>query len=112
MNAEWAFLEHLFDIGWQTTDRWLAENFEHLGRRSTFNARAQYQGEEQALPDPKMASVQACIANRERLSTRPSERREREPGPMAGSDATSNHGPRIALAPARLSGVTGWKAST
>ncbi|HEY9550310.1 MAG TPA: patatin-like phospholipase family protein, partial [Kiloniellaceae bacterium] len=56
MNAEWAFLEHLFDIGWQTTDRWLAENFEHLGRRSTFNVRAQYQGEEQELPDPKMAS--------------------------------------------------------
>lgn len=55
MNAEWAFLEHLFDVGWQTTDRWLAENIEHLGKRSTLDLRATYQGEEQEIPNPEMA---------------------------------------------------------
>src|SRR3546814_8853692 len=54
MNAEWAFLQHLFDIGWRATDDWLAANFEHLGKRSTIDTRAMYQGEEQELPDPKL----------------------------------------------------------
>src|SRR3546814_8866351 len=40
MNAEWAFLQHLFDIGWRATDDWLAANFEHLGKRSTIDTRA------------------------------------------------------------------------
>ncbi|MGF1631348.1 MAG: patatin-like phospholipase family protein [Kiloniellaceae bacterium] len=45
MNAEWAFLEHLFDIGQRAADAWLAENFKHLGKRSTVDLRAMYQGE-------------------------------------------------------------------
>ncbi|MGF1594419.1 MAG: patatin-like phospholipase family protein [Kiloniellaceae bacterium] len=44
MNAEWAFLEHLFDIGWRAADIWLEENFRHLGKRSTLDIRAMYQG--------------------------------------------------------------------
>ena len=45
LNAEWAFLEHLFEIGYRRADAWLAENFEHLGKRSTVDIRAMYQGE-------------------------------------------------------------------
>ena len=56
LNAEWPFLEHLFDIGWQTADRWLAEHFEHLGKRSTLDLRAMYQGEERELPNPEIAA--------------------------------------------------------
>src|SRR3546814_9898275 len=37
-----------------------------------------------------------------RLSSRPSDRREREPGTMVRPGAEPLHGPRIALAPARL----------
>jgi NTE family protein len=37
MNAEWAFLRHLHDIGERTADAWLRQNFEHLGQRSTFD---------------------------------------------------------------------------
>ncbi len=44
INAEWAFLEHLFDIGRRSAADWLDENFEHLGQRSTVDARAMFQG--------------------------------------------------------------------
>ena len=35
MNNEWAFLRHLHEIGWRAADRWLAENREAVGVRST-----------------------------------------------------------------------------
>ena len=44
LNAEWAFLEHLFDIGRRAADGWLEENFADLGKRSTVDIRAMYQG--------------------------------------------------------------------
>jgi len=44
LNAEWAFLEHLFDIGRRAADGWLEENFADLGTRSTVDIRAMYQG--------------------------------------------------------------------
>jgi NTE family protein len=53
MNAEWAFLEHLFEVGWKAADGWLAENFHHLGKRSSLDIRAMYQGEERELLDRK-----------------------------------------------------------
>ena len=56
MNAEWAFLRHLFDIGRDAAGAWLEENFRHLGKRSTLDLRAMYQGEEQEIPNPKMAA--------------------------------------------------------
>jgi NTE family protein len=56
MNAEWPFLQYLFDVGWRAADGWLADNFQHLGKRSTLDIRAMYQGEEKELPDPKMAA--------------------------------------------------------
>ena len=36
MNAEWAFFEHLHQIGRQTTERWLEAHLEDLGVRTTF----------------------------------------------------------------------------
>src|SRR3546814_10274648 len=40
------------------------------------------------------------------LSSRPGDRREREPGSMDGPGAKQRNGPRLALAHARLAGVT------
>ncbi len=45
LNAEWAFLQHLFEIGYRRTDAWLADNFEHLGEKATVDLHAMYQGE-------------------------------------------------------------------
>ncbi|MFN6998880.1 MAG: patatin-like phospholipase family protein [Elioraea tepidiphila] len=36
-NAEWAFLTHLRDLGRDAAERWLAENFDALCVRSTFD---------------------------------------------------------------------------
>ena len=46
MNAEWAFLDYLFEIGQRAADDWLRENFKHLGKNSTLDIRAMYQGNE------------------------------------------------------------------
>ena len=45
LNAEWAFLEHLFEIGYRRADAWLDDHFADLGARSTVDIRAMYQGE-------------------------------------------------------------------
>ncbi len=37
MNAEWAFLMHLHDIGWRNAEQWLAQNAERIGHESTFD---------------------------------------------------------------------------
>lgn len=39
-NTSWSFLTHLRDMGRQRAARWLAVNFEHLGRRSTLDLEA------------------------------------------------------------------------
>ena len=44
LNAEWAFLEHLFDIGRRRADAWIADHFDDLGKRSTVNLRTMFQG--------------------------------------------------------------------
>ena len=44
VNAEWAFLRHLFDIGRRAATDWLEASYEHLGRRSTIDTRAMFQG--------------------------------------------------------------------
>ena len=44
LNAEWAFLTHLFDIGRRAADSWLEQHYDALGRRSTLDIRAMYQG--------------------------------------------------------------------
>ncbi len=35
MNADWKFLTHLFDIGRERADAWIAANFDRVGREST-----------------------------------------------------------------------------
>lgn len=42
LNAEWKFLEHLHDVGFRTTEAWLAKNFNALGRRSTLDIESVY----------------------------------------------------------------------
>ena len=35
MNAEWAFLTHLCDLGRDTAENWLSENFDQIGKKAT-----------------------------------------------------------------------------
>lgn len=44
MNAEWAFLIHLRDLGRETAAVWLDRNFDEIGTRSTVDLRAMFQG--------------------------------------------------------------------
>lgn len=44
LNAEWAFLRHLFDIGRKAGDEWLSLNYEDIGQQSTVDLRAMFQG--------------------------------------------------------------------
>ncbi len=44
LNAEWAFLRHLFDIGRDKARDWLDECYDGLGDHSTIDTRALYQG--------------------------------------------------------------------
>lgn len=39
-NTAWSFLTHLREMGREQTDHWLAENFQHLGSRSTLDLQA------------------------------------------------------------------------
>jgi len=42
LNVEWGFLEHLYGIGYRTTDDWLAANIDRLGKESTLDLSALY----------------------------------------------------------------------
>jgi len=42
VNTEWAFLEHLHDVGYRTTSEWLEENYQNLGKRSTIDIGSVY----------------------------------------------------------------------
>jgi len=44
LNAEWAFLRHLFEIGRRAADIWLTRHFDDIGQRSTVDLRAMFQG--------------------------------------------------------------------
>ena len=44
MNAEWAFLTHLRDIGRRAADRWLTAHFDDIGARTTIDLRAMFDG--------------------------------------------------------------------
>ncbi len=37
MNTERAFLEHLHQLGYETADKWITENFERIGWESTID---------------------------------------------------------------------------
>ena len=42
LNTERAFLQHLHDLGYETADRWIAENFDRLGWESTLDVRERF----------------------------------------------------------------------
>ena len=42
MNTERPFLEHLHALGFETADRWIAENFDRIGWDSTIDVVDQY----------------------------------------------------------------------
>lgn len=42
VNTEWAFLEHLHDVGYRTTSVWLEDNYRNLGKRSTIDIGSVY----------------------------------------------------------------------
>lgn len=42
MNTERSFLEHLHRLGYETADKWIAENFERLGWESTIDVLDKY----------------------------------------------------------------------
>ena len=44
LNAEWAFLRHLFEIGRDAASCWLDECFDDLGVRSSVDLRGMFQG--------------------------------------------------------------------
>lgn len=44
MNAEWAFLTHLRDIGRATADAWLEAHFDDIGNHDSVDIRALFQG--------------------------------------------------------------------
>lgn len=37
LNAEWAFLKHLHDVGYRTAEAWTNENYDSIGSRSTLD---------------------------------------------------------------------------
>ena len=44
MNVEWKFLQHLRDIGRNTAESWLEDNFKHIGKKSTVNLTEMFNG--------------------------------------------------------------------
>jgi len=50
LNAEWAFLQHLFKIGRETAEQWLEDHFDDLGTRSSVDIREMFDGFS-VLPD-------------------------------------------------------------
>jgi len=42
LNPDWNFLTHLRDVGREHAERWLALNYERLGRESTVDVRANF----------------------------------------------------------------------
>jgi NTE family protein len=45
LNAEWPFLQHLHDIGYMAAERWIEQNFQYLGKRSTLDDSSIYLAE-------------------------------------------------------------------
>lgn len=43
LNAEWSFLQHLFEIGRDTADTWLDAHFDDLGARSSVDLRSMFE---------------------------------------------------------------------
>lgn len=44
VNAEWAFLKHLFGIGRDAAGQWLDKNYSSIGKKSSVNLKEMFQG--------------------------------------------------------------------
>ena len=44
LNSEWDFLVHLRDLGRNTSQSWLASNFDHIGKKSTLDLDELFEG--------------------------------------------------------------------
>ena len=44
MNAEWKFLVHLKELGRQSAEVWMDENFKHIGKKATVDVSKLFQG--------------------------------------------------------------------
>ena len=42
LNGTWKFLTHLFEVGRQHADKWLAENYDSIGVKGTVDLQARY----------------------------------------------------------------------
>ncbi len=56
-NAEWAFLEHLFEVGRETASTWLDKVYPMLGVKPSADLRQMYQGEGDTLRHPEPAGA-------------------------------------------------------
>ena len=43
LNAEWVFLEHLFDLGRESAEIWIDRHFDQLGVKSTVDLQSLFQ---------------------------------------------------------------------
>lgn len=57
LNSEWAFLQHLHEIGYKTADQWLEQNFEYLGQKSTLDDSSIYFAELGKPPKPSAKPI-------------------------------------------------------
>lgn len=55
LNAEWAFLEHLRDLGRAAAETWLKQHRDAIGQRSTFDPEALFQSSIRDPAEPKPA---------------------------------------------------------
>jgi NTE family protein len=57
LNAEWAFLQHLHDVGYAAADQWLEHNYRHLGKQSTLDDSSIYLAEIGEAPQPSAEPI-------------------------------------------------------
>ena len=57
LNAEWPFLQHLFEIGREAADVWLEKNYDCIGDRSSVDIRRMFGGVG-ALPDARTEAAE------------------------------------------------------
>ena len=67
LNAERAFLEHLFEIGRNAASDWLDAHYDSLGRKSTVDIRRLFQGdgyevEAEAIPTPPRPAARRFLS--------------------------------------------------
>lgn len=68
LNAEFAFFHMLFDKGRQAADSWLRLHWDCLGKKSSLDLQAVFQGEEDPLDGARIHRAAAFQARRRRMS--------------------------------------------